>query len=76
LLNGLSLSSERRYQLKKTYKKYNIEIPSKKMNTKKDTILRIRISNQDKDAIRKTAEQEQKTISAYVRDASLKKQAR
>jgi uncharacterized protein (DUF1778 family) len=47
-----------------------------KMNTKKDTILRIRISNQDKDAIRKTAEREQKTISAYVRDASLKKQAR
>lgn len=24
----MSLSSERRYQLKKTYKKYNIEIPT------------------------------------------------
>ena len=24
----MSLSSERRYQLKKTYKKYNIEIPA------------------------------------------------
>jgi hypothetical protein len=24
----MSLSSERRYKLKKTYKKYNIEIPS------------------------------------------------
>jgi hypothetical protein len=24
----IALSSERRYQLKKTYKKYNIEIPS------------------------------------------------
>ena len=28
----MSLSSERRYQLKKTYKKYNIEIPSQDEN--------------------------------------------
>jgi uncharacterized protein (DUF1778 family) len=44
------------------------------MNTKKDTTLRIRISNQDKETIRATAQQQQKTISTYVRDASLKPQ--
>ena len=44
------------------------------MNTKKDTTLRIRISNQDKEIIRNAAEKQQKTISTYVRDASLKPQ--
>ena len=44
------------------------------MNTKKDTTLRIRISNQDKETIRNAAEQQHKTISTYVRDASLKPQ--
>ena len=28
-LQWMSLSSERRYQLKKTYKKFNIEIPTR-----------------------------------------------
>ena len=44
------------------------------MNTKKDTTLRIRISNQDKEIIRATAQKQHKTISTYVRDASLKPQ--
>jgi len=42
------------------------------MNTKKDTTLRIRISHLDKETIRATAQQQHKTISTYVRDASLK----
>jgi uncharacterized protein (DUF1778 family) len=44
------------------------------MNTKKDTTLRIRISIQDKETIRNTAHKQHKTISTYVRDASLKPQ--
>ena len=42
------------------------------MNTKKDTTLKIRISLEDKETIRDTAKQQHKTISSYVRDASLK----
>jgi uncharacterized protein (DUF1778 family) len=42
------------------------------MNTKKETTLKIRISVQDKETIRATAQQQHKTISSYVRDASLK----
>jgi predicted DNA binding CopG/RHH family protein len=42
------------------------------MNTKKDTTIKIRISTQDKESIRATASQQQKTISTYVREEALK----
>ena len=37
------------------------------MNTKKDDLLRIRISTSDKQRIIKDAKHQQKTISSYVR---------
>ena len=37
------------------------------MNTKKDNLLRIRISTSDKQRIIKDANHQQKTISSYVR---------
>jgi hypothetical protein len=43
---------------------------------KKDTILRIRISTQDKNTILANATKKQKTISTYVRDASLNPQSK
>lgn len=68
----MALSSERRYQLKKHIKNLTLKSQPKKMNTKKDTTLKIRISTQDKETIRATASKQHKTISTYVRDEALK----
>lgn len=44
----------------------------KKMNTKKDTTIKIRISTSEKDMLKAAAQQQQKTMSNILRDAIVK----
>ena len=51
----------------KHIKSLTLKYQRKNMNTKKDNLLRIRISTSDKQRIIKDAKHQQKTISSYVR---------